>query len=568
MNKFMKTNSIFIAICCLLSDISGLAFAQGTAFNYQGRLNDGGVPAEGYYDLQFVLFATNQFGFSAAILTNAAVPVNNGLFTTTLDFGGGVFTGTNYWLDILVRTNGAASFIELSPRQPITPVPYAVMAEGVNGPGLSVQQNTNGAPNVIGGSPNNFVSSGLVGATIGGGGAVIYNGSHYTNKVTGSFGTVGGGAGNAASAFDTVSGGYQNTATSGYSTVGGGFENIASDSFATVAGGEENIASVNDATVGGGDNNIAQGAYATVSGGENNTASGFSATVGGGSANTASGDDATVAGGNGNTAGGGYSFAAGQRAKANHVGAFVWADSQTADFASTANDQFLIRAQGGVGIGNNNPQAPLHITGGGDASLSGGGNIISGLVSGQNLVIDNNEIISRNNGAASDLILNFGSGNVGIGRTPTANRLEVGGDASKATAGSWLANSDARIKTDVQTVTNALDKLSRVRLVQFRYTGDYRAAHPGVEDREYLNVVAQEFQKVFPEDVKRSGEKLANGDDILQVDTYPLTIYSAAAVQELNQKLTGELKRRDAENVELRQRLDALEKIVMNLKSN
>ena len=31
-------------------------FAQGTAFTYQGRLNDGGAPANGTYDLTFALF--------------------------------------------------------------------------------------------------------------------------------------------------------------------------------------------------------------------------------------------------------------------------------------------------------------------------------------------------------------------------------------------------------------------------------------------------------------------------------------------------------------------------------
>jgi len=50
----------------------------------------------------------------------------------------------------------------------------------------------------------------------------------------------------------------------------------------------------------------------------------------------------------------------------------------------------------------------------------------------------------------------------------------------------------------------------------------------------------------------------------LQVDTYPLTIYSAAAIQELNRKV--ETQR--AENAELKQRLDALEKIVLKQKSN
>ncbi|MFC1805743.1 tail fiber domain-containing protein, partial [Planctomycetota bacterium] len=95
--------------------------------------------------------------------------------------------------------------------------------------------------------------------------------------------------------------------------------------------------------------------YATVGGGDSNNASVQHATVGGGDSNTASGWSATVPGGYDNTAAGGLSFAAGRRAKSNHQGAFVWADSTDADFASTANDQFLIRASGGVGINTNDP---------------------------------------------------------------------------------------------------------------------------------------------------------------------------------------------------------------------
>jgi hypothetical protein len=123
---------------------------------------------------------------------------------------------------------------------------------------------------------------------------------------------------------------------------------------------------------------------------------------------------------------------------------------------------------------------------------------------------------------------------VGIRRQPATNDLEVQGNASKAVAGSWLANSDARIKTDVQKVAHALDTLDKVRLVQFRYTDDYRARNPSIKDHAYLNVIAQEFREVFPNHVQGSGEKLPNGSEILQVDTYPLTIYSAAAIQELH----------------------------------
>jgi hypothetical protein len=732
-----RIQKLFIAFAFLsvINSQHATLRAQGTTFTYQGRLFDGGQPANGTnYGMVFYLYDAPTNGGLLGNLGIVSVTVSNGLFTVPLNFDN-VFNGGPRWLEITVQKNGGG-FTTLSPRQQLTPAPYAIFAENVGSGGISAgtysnavtfnnggnifigsfngngagvtnvnaltlgglsssnfwklggnaganptngnfigttdnlplelkvnglralrlepivnDANHSNAVNVINGSAGNFVASGVYGATISGGGALTYNvpGS-YTNSVTGNFGTVSGGYNNIAGALAaTVSGGNNNTAaalaaTAGggigniasaesatvgggnfnaaddlYATVGGGVDNEAGGYAATVAGGFGNIASAESATISGGYLNTASNYYATVGGGARNAASGFHATVGGGIFNAASGSDTTVAGGftntasgsgasvgggngnagsgesatvgggNGNTAGGtyavvgggrgnaaggyaatvpgganctaagDYSLAAGNQARANHLGAFVWADSQPANFTSTANNQFLIRAQGGVGIGNNNPQAPLHVTGGGDAGLGLGGNIISGLTNGQNLVIDNNEIISRNNGGASDLILNLGSGNVGIGRTPAANRLEVGGEASKTTAGNWLANSDARIKTDIETITNALEKLSGVRLVQFRYTDEYRASHPGVEDRNYLNVIAQEFEKIFPEDVKRSGEKLANGDEILQVDTYPLTIYSAAGLQELNRKVETQTCEKDA-------RISALEREVAELK--
>jgi hypothetical protein len=160
------------------------------------------------------------------------------------------------------------------------------------------------------------------------------------------------------------------------------------------------------------------------------------------------------------------------------------------------------------------------------------------------------------------------TGNVGIGRSPTTNRLEVEGNASKSTSGSWLANSDARIKQEIRSVSNALETLDRVHLVEFRYTDDYRAQHPSVENRSYLNVVAQEFAEVFPDYVKSSGEKLPDGSEILQVDTHPLTIYSAAALQELHALVREKDRQIADQSVQLRQlqdRLDRLEQVVLKL---
>jgi hypothetical protein len=128
------------------------------------------------------------------------------------------------------------------------------------------------------------------------------------------------------------------------------------------------------------------------------------------------------------------------------------------------------------------------------------------------------------------------SGRLGVRRTPSLNALEVEGDASKSTAGAWLANSDRRIKNSIEPVEGALEKLAKVRLVDFRYTPEYLAQHPGILDRRYLNVIAQEFAEIFPDHVHSSGELMPDGSPVLQVDTYPLTIYSAAAVQELHRE--------------------------------
>jgi len=132
----MKTNLSIIHAWLLTLVVFGLvpadttARAQGTAFTYQGRLNSGGGLAGGSYDLAFTVYDTNApaGNWIAGPVTNAAVAVSNGLFTVTLDFGAGVFTGGPRWLEIAVRTNGSAGFTMLTPRQPITPSPYAVMA--------------------------------------------------------------------------------------------------------------------------------------------------------------------------------------------------------------------------------------------------------------------------------------------------------------------------------------------------------------------------------------------------------------------------------------------------------
>ncbi len=200
------------------------------------------------------------------------------------------------------------------------------------------------------------------GATIGGG---------ELNNVRDGHGTVGGGSGNVSDGHAaTVAGGDGNMAEADFTAIAGGAANTVTDVYGVIGGGQGNQAgdpADGDptlqpyATVSGGSGNIA-GWAATVAGGESNTANAYTAAVGGGFQNTASGVHATVPGGALNTASGDLSFAAGHEAAAIHDGTFVWSDYSGPGISSTAANQFLIRAAGGVGIGTNNPSnATLHV---------------------------------------------------------------------------------------------------------------------------------------------------------------------------------------------------------------
>jgi hypothetical protein len=116
-------------------------WAQGTAFTYQGRLSDHGAFASGSYDLQFSLWnapsGPSQLG---GAITNAATAVSNGLFSVTLDFGAN-FPGQDRWLEIDARTNAGGAWSALSPRQKLTPSPYAITAGTVSG-GIAAGQLT------------------------------------------------------------------------------------------------------------------------------------------------------------------------------------------------------------------------------------------------------------------------------------------------------------------------------------------------------------------------------------------------------------------------------------------
>jgi len=134
-----KVCLLFILFFFVMLSASQSILAQSTAFSYQGKLLDGGNPADGNYDLQFKLFDTATVGTGTqqgSTVTVSNVTVTAGMFTVQLDFGAAVFPGANRFLEIAVKQTGASTFLTLSPRQGVAAIPYAIHTQ--NADSLSV----------------------------------------------------------------------------------------------------------------------------------------------------------------------------------------------------------------------------------------------------------------------------------------------------------------------------------------------------------------------------------------------------------------------------------------------
>lgn len=225
----------------------------------------------------------------------------------------------------------------------------------------------------IGGGSGNVISNNAENSTISGGLQNTIGSFSYASTIGGgNFQLIGGGSINATIAGGTgnqiikdaestvIGGGNGNTIStnSHYSLIGGGFGNgIDQNSPSSlIAGGFRNrIMALSDGSViSGGATNLINSSsdFAFIGGGAQNTISNGTtacAIVGGSSNRVAAGVlHATVLGGLNCLVSGTQAMAGGRRARATHQGSFVWGDSTDADIASTANNQFTVRAVGGV----------------------------------------------------------------------------------------------------------------------------------------------------------------------------------------------------------------------------
>ena len=119
----MTLFNLVLAIALAASTTS----AQTSSFTYQGRLTDGGSAATGNYDFQFALWDSLSGGAQmGSTVTLSTVAVSNGVFTVALDFGASSFNGGSRFLEISARPASGGAFTLLSPRQPVTAIPYSI----------------------------------------------------------------------------------------------------------------------------------------------------------------------------------------------------------------------------------------------------------------------------------------------------------------------------------------------------------------------------------------------------------------------------------------------------------
>lgn len=338
--------------------------------------------------------------------------------------------------------------------------------------------------------------------------------------------------------------------------VGGGAFNLVTDTFGTIAGGNANQV--------GDDNSV----------GENRQLNAAYATVGGGNGNHASGLNSTVPGGISNCAGSDYSFAAGRRAKVRRgnlmgfslggcadvagsgtdsgdAGTFVWADSRAANFVSTGPDQFLVRAQGGVGINGTPPGPTFELSVFGEATNADGGFVEFRLIPTPAMNGNTNEGIEIGVGKGGP-----GSNDANLriahrSNTGYAERMNLNSDGSviirsnvtqantgvsmAANAGAWSSLSDRRLKTAIVPV-DARAILDRVLDLPMA-TWSYIAQGEGIR---HIGPMAQDFAARF-----------GVGESDTTISTIDADGVALAAIQGLNAKL-------EAENAALRATLETV----------
>ena len=549
-----------VASIVVIAASAGIATAGGdTAFTYQGRLLDAGEPANGLFEFEFGLWDAANGGNPIGVpqvLNNT--PVTDGLFTVQIDFGADAFDNSDRWLEIVV--NG----VPLSPRQPITRTPYSIQTRGIYvdedqriGIGttnpivpLHVTTDAVGVDAFLAFSEN---ASAVIGRTNSANGSGIFGRHDPTNNL----GLLG---------------------TSEYGVYG---RAIDVNHWAGYFNGRTHVS---DRLFIGREVPISSAEYF-----------GLNAPVGNGAYG------GMYISTNGEGAWPFYGYAAGGTSDMWH-----YYDGSTGRWHlyNGGQERLTVQSDGNVGIGTTTPEDRLHVVGAGGRTVFGentatscigiGGKFESASTTGQGVFGLATATSGFNHGVWGQSNSNQGSGVFGLAITASGNAYGVSGESTSTsgrgvfgwatansgvtygvfgrsnspdgygvysfgnvcTTGSYQTCSDGRFKENVQPLADSLDKILKLRGVQFDWKRDEFPDHNFSHDRQ-VGFIAQEVAKVLPELVA-GGE---GEDDFYSVSYGRLVPILVEAMKELN----GEAQQKDSKITELQARLTALEALVERL---
>lgn len=464
---------IFFTLICLLAAAS----LSASPWTYRGSLQDGGKPAEGRYDLRLTLLDASGMTTLVGPITRYGVEVKNGQFATDVDFGGELTSTAILQLRTEVSI-GDAAFVAIGEPKPFDPKGTPNVCWDTHG-----NLGTIGANDFLGTIDNQplrfVVNDQVVGRfeSSNFGLPNIYLGSTFNSALNGVAASVVLGGGSQAS--------LGNTAIGSNATISGGIANAAAN------GG-------------------------TVAGGSNNQSGPFAFAVG-----------------ELNCAGGDYSFAAGRRAKvraglgdfgyagcssgpvagdaAGDSGTFVWADDQNADFASTGDRQFLVRADGGIMFNTNVLPSSFDDlvlkarTGNGDADVD-------------------LRLVTGTGRSASLFLRGFdGSWRFTADDLTGPDFLTFTNNARLTAGGTWTNASSRSLKHDFAAVDahQVLDKVLALPIMTWQYNASMEGPHMGP--------VAEDFHAAF-----------GLGDSDRSISTIDADGVALAAIQGLYQVLQAE----------------------------
>ncbi len=442
--------------------------AQTTTFTYQGKLTDSAMAANGTYDLGFALYDAptggNQIGTS---ITRPAVNVSNGIFTVSLDFGANAFPGADRYLQIAVKRPSDTNYTTLTPRQPISSAPYSIRA-----------LNATNSSNLGGTAANQFVQtndSRLTDARTPTAGSANYIQNTTTQQTSSNFNISGTGTAN-----------IFNTATQ-YNFGGSRILGVPNSTSVTLGLNAGN-------TLGGGNtDNTFVGSNTGVN---CQTATNLGNCLGNTYLGRNAGASQIIGSGNtfigidtGNVSPGGGSGVSLGGSNNTLIGARSSLTDQSLDHATAIGADSYAAQSNSIVLGRN----------------SGADQVVSfGIINAQSGISLNDRVLHLRDSSDDFHTISYNSGTNGmIFRTFDTyqwfnfrnNRvnMQLNTNGDLAIVGNYLKISDARYKTNVQTINSPLDSIRRLRGVTYNWIPEFN------NSAKQIGFIAQEVEQVLPE---------------------------------------------------------------------